>query len=160
MTHICVGLTTIGSYNGSTPHRRSAIIWTNVGTLLIWTLGKKYWWTLNRDSYISIHENASQTIACEMTGILSRPQCVKAICTVLCHDMQISRPDQQVAGFLIRSAPRACIVIGIDTNVEVIVGSLITWEAHQTPRSKGYVPSNKHVLSSRCIIPSLTVPEM
>ena len=36
VTHICVGnLTIIGSDNGLSPGRRQAIIWTNVGILLI-----------------------------------------------------------------------------------------------------------------------------
>ena len=39
MTHICVGkLTIIGSYNGLSPGRRQAIIWTNAGVLFIWPL--------------------------------------------------------------------------------------------------------------------------
>ena len=39
MTHICViKLTIIGSDNGLSPGRRQAIIWTNVGILLIGTL--------------------------------------------------------------------------------------------------------------------------
>ena len=39
VTHICVGkLTIIGSDNGLSPGRRQAIIWTNAGILLIWTL--------------------------------------------------------------------------------------------------------------------------
>ena len=40
VTHICVGkLTIIGSDNGLSPERRQAIIWTNAGILLIWSLG-------------------------------------------------------------------------------------------------------------------------
>ena len=36
VTHICVGkLTNIDSDNGLSPERRQAIIWTNVGILLI-----------------------------------------------------------------------------------------------------------------------------
>ena len=39
VTHICVSkLTIIGSDNGLSPGRRQAIIWTNAGILLIWTL--------------------------------------------------------------------------------------------------------------------------
>ena len=38
--HICISkLNIIGSGNGSLPGRRQAIIWTNAGILLIWTLG-------------------------------------------------------------------------------------------------------------------------
>ena len=43
MTHICVSkLTIIGSDNGLSTGRRQAIIWTNAGILLIWTLGKNF----------------------------------------------------------------------------------------------------------------------
>ena len=39
VTHICVSkVTIIGSDNGLSPGRRQAIIWTNAGILLIWTL--------------------------------------------------------------------------------------------------------------------------
>ena len=43
MTHICVdNLTNIGSDNGLSPGRRQAIIWTNVGILLIEPLGTNF----------------------------------------------------------------------------------------------------------------------
>ena len=43
VTHICVNkLTIIGSDKGLSPDRRQAIIWTNGGILLIWTLGPKF----------------------------------------------------------------------------------------------------------------------
>ena len=42
VTHICVGKLTIdGSYNGLSPDRRQAIIWTNAGILSIGPLGTK-----------------------------------------------------------------------------------------------------------------------
>ena len=42
-THICVGkLIIIGSDNGLSPERRQAIIWTNVGILLIGPLGTNF----------------------------------------------------------------------------------------------------------------------
>ena len=41
--HICVdNLTIIGSDNGLSPGRREAIIWTNVGILLIEPLGTNF----------------------------------------------------------------------------------------------------------------------
>ena len=41
--HLCVGnLTIIVSDNGSAPGRRQAIIWTNVGILLIGPLGTNF----------------------------------------------------------------------------------------------------------------------
>ena len=43
MTHICVSkLTIIGLDNGLSPDRRQAIIWTNVGLLLIGPLGTNF----------------------------------------------------------------------------------------------------------------------
>ena len=43
VTHICVNkLTIIGSYNGLSPGRRQAIIWTNAGILLIGPLGTNF----------------------------------------------------------------------------------------------------------------------
>ena len=43
VTHICVGnLTIIGSDNGLSPGRHQAIIWTNVGMLLIGPLGTNF----------------------------------------------------------------------------------------------------------------------
>ena len=43
VTHICViKLTIIGSYNGLSSGRRQAIIWANVGILLIWPLGTNF----------------------------------------------------------------------------------------------------------------------
>ena len=43
VTHICVSkLTIIGSDNGLSPGRRQAIIWSNAGILLNWTLGTNF----------------------------------------------------------------------------------------------------------------------
>ena len=43
VTHICIGkLTIIVSDNGLSPGRRQAIIWTNAGIVLIWTLRKHF----------------------------------------------------------------------------------------------------------------------
>ena len=43
VTHICVGKpTNIGSYNGLSPGRRQAIIWTNAGISLIGPLGTNF----------------------------------------------------------------------------------------------------------------------
>ena len=40
-----------------------------------WTLGNKFQWNFNRNSNIFIQENAFQNVVCDMTSILSRPQC-------------------------------------------------------------------------------------
>ena len=43
MTHICFNkLTIIASDNGLSPGGRQAIIWTNDGILLIWSLGTNF----------------------------------------------------------------------------------------------------------------------
>ena len=43
MMHICVGkLTIIGSDNGLSPGRCKAMIWTNDGIFLLWTLGTNF----------------------------------------------------------------------------------------------------------------------
>ena len=74
VTHICVGRQTIiGSDNGLLPERCQAIIWTNAGILLNWTLGKK----LNRNLNIFIQENGFENVVWKMSAILSQPQCVK-----------------------------------------------------------------------------------
>ena len=39
-----------------------------------WTIGNKRHGNFNRNSYISIHENAFETVVCEMADILSRPR--------------------------------------------------------------------------------------
>ena len=44
-----------------------------------WTLRNKLQWNFNRNSNIFIQENAFESIVCEMTAILPRPQCVKRI---------------------------------------------------------------------------------
>ena len=38
---------------------------------------KKLQWNINRNSYIFIQENALENVVCEMTSILSLPQCAK-----------------------------------------------------------------------------------
>ena len=41
------------------------------------TLGDKFQWNLNRNSFIFIQENAFENVVWKMTAILSRPKCVK-----------------------------------------------------------------------------------
>ena len=80
VTHICVSkITIIGSDNGLSPGRRQAIIWTNVGILLIGPLANKLRWNFNRNSNIFIQENAFESVVCEMTATLSWPQCVNRL---------------------------------------------------------------------------------
>ena len=44
-----------------------------------WTLRNKLQWTFNRNYNIFIHENAIESVVCEMVTILSRPQCVEVV---------------------------------------------------------------------------------
>ena len=67
--HICVGkLTIIESDDGLSPGWHQAII----RNIVNWTLSNKIHWNLNRNSFIFIHENASENIVREMAAILSR----------------------------------------------------------------------------------------
>ena len=53
----------------------------------------------NRNSIIFIHENAFETVVCEMAAILSRPQCVKPIYRwpfIILHYSRISLPPNQI----------------------------------------------------------------
>ena len=55
------------------------------------TLGNKLKWNLNRNLYIFIKENALENVVCEMSSILSRPQCVNAsdlFSSYLCDRLQ------------------------------------------------------------------------
>ena len=63
--HICVrNLTTIGSDNGLAPVMNQC--W-NIGNS---NLRNKLQWNFNRNSYIFIHENAFESVICEMAAIL------------------------------------------------------------------------------------------
>ena len=79
-THICVSnLAIIGSDNGLSPGWRQAIIWSNAGNIVNWTLGNQLQWNFNQNSNIFIHENGFESVVCEMAAILSRPQCVDTL---------------------------------------------------------------------------------
>ena len=77
--HICVNkLTIIGSDNGlivawTAPSHYRSQCWNIVNS----SLRNKLQWNFNRNANIFIQENALQNVVCEMTSILSRPQCVK-----------------------------------------------------------------------------------
>ena len=72
VTHICVGnLTIIGSYNGLSPGRRQAIIWTNVGILLIGPLGTNF-----SEILIEIHTLSFKKIHLKMSSGKWRPFCL------------------------------------------------------------------------------------
>ena len=72
MTHIFVSKqTTIGSDNGLSPGRRQAIIWTNAGILLIWTLGTNFSEILRE-----IHVFSFKKIHLKMSSVKWRPFCL------------------------------------------------------------------------------------
>ena len=48
-----------------------------------WTRRNKLQWNFNRNSYLFIQENAFQNVAWKMTAIVSRPQCVNKIWTMI-----------------------------------------------------------------------------
>ena len=72
VTHICVGnLTIIASHNGLSPGRRQAIIWTNVGILLIGPLGTNF-----NENLIIIHTFSFTKIHLKMSSAKWRPFCL------------------------------------------------------------------------------------
>ena len=79
MMHICVSkLTIIGSDNGLLPVRRQAIIWTNVATLLIRTIGTDVSEILIEIHRISLQKMHLKIVFWEVVAILSLPQCVNS----------------------------------------------------------------------------------
>ena len=72
VTHICVSnLTIIGSDNGLSPGRRQAIIWTNVGILLIGPPGTNF-----SEMLIEIHTFSFKKIHLKMSSGKWRPFCL------------------------------------------------------------------------------------
>ena len=71
MTHKCVNkLTIIGSYNGLSPDRRQAIIWTNAGILLIGPLGTNF-----SEIFIGINKFSFKKMLSKMSSGKCRPFC-------------------------------------------------------------------------------------
>ena len=72
VTHICVGnLSIIGSDNGLSPSRRQAIIWTNVGILLIGPIGTNF-----SEMLIEIHTFSFKKIHLKKSPGKWRPFCL------------------------------------------------------------------------------------
>ena len=72
MTHICVSkFTIIGSDNGWSPGRRQAIIWTNAGILLIWSLGTNF-----SEIWIEIQMSPFKKMHLKMPSGKWRPSCL------------------------------------------------------------------------------------
>ena len=83
VTHTCISkIILIGSDNGLSPCRRQPIIWTNAAILLIGPLGTNF-----NEIFIKIQifsfQKFFENVGCEMSAILSRPQCVNDISRVL-----------------------------------------------------------------------------
>ena len=90
VTHICVSkLTIIGPDNGLSPGRRQAIIWTNAGILLIGPLGTNFSENLIGIQTFSFKKMPFENVVCEMSSILSRPQCVKYVHLILFYTVII-----------------------------------------------------------------------
>ena len=81
MTYICISrLTVTGSDNGLSRGRRQLSRYLNQWWNIVnWTLRNKLQWKFNRNSNIFIHENAIESVVCEMAAILSWPQWVNVI---------------------------------------------------------------------------------
>ena len=80
VTHICIGnLTIIGSDNGLSPGRRQAIIWTNVGILLIGPLGTNFSEMLSEIHTFPFKKMHLKMPSAKMATILSQPQCVNSL---------------------------------------------------------------------------------
>ena len=78
VTHICVSkLTTIGSDNGVSPGQRQAIILSNAGILLNWTVGTNFSEIFSEIDTFSFKQMRLKNVVWKMAAILSRPQCVK-----------------------------------------------------------------------------------
>ena len=78
--HICIGkLINIGSDNGLSPGRRQAIIWTNVGILLIRPLRTNFSEIVIEIQTFWLKKISFENVVCEKAAILSRPQWVNEL---------------------------------------------------------------------------------
>ena len=90
VTHICVGkLTTIASDNGLSHGRRQAIIWTNVGMLLIRTLGTNFSEILSEIHKCSFRWNYVRSVTQRSLTVSDRMQQVYCC---LCKNLNSSEP--------------------------------------------------------------------
>ena len=71
VTHICVvNLSIIGPDNGLSPAQRQAIVWTNAGILLIWSLGTNF-----REIWSKIQTFSFQKMYLKTSSVKWRPSC-------------------------------------------------------------------------------------
>ena len=90
------------------------------------TLRNKIQWNINRKSYLSIQGNALENVICQMSAILSQPQCVKLwsmldqqlMSTPLCSHLQmINRCNwNQNYGHLVDTS-----------NVDIVFVAIVQW---------------------------------
>ena len=88
VTHICISnLTIIGSDNGLLPGRRQAIICTNAGILLIWTLGTNFSETLSeintfsfKKMYLKMSSGKWWPFCLSLNVLISKPSCWDCLC--------------------------------------------------------------------------------
>ena len=113
--HICVGnLTIIGSGNGLSPGRHRAIIWINAGILLIGPLGTNFS-EISIKILTFIHENAFESVVCEMAAILFRPQLKESQVTThtvlifLLHSTFLNREYNHSYKFIKRPSRYICL---------------------------------------------------
>ena len=77
VTHICVSkLTSIASDNGLSPGQRQAIIRNIAGIMLLGPFGTNFSEILIEIQTFSLKKNTFENVVCEISAILSRPQCV------------------------------------------------------------------------------------
>ena len=87
VAHICASnLTITGSDNGSSPHRCQAIIWTNVGILLIGPLGTNF-----TEISIEIYTFSFKEMLLKMSSAKWRPFCLGLnVLTLLAHVLRLT----------------------------------------------------------------------
>ena len=109
VTHICVGkLTIIGSDNGSSPGRRQAIIWTNVGMLLIGPLGTNF-----SEMLIKIYTFSFKKMHLKMSSGKRRPFCLGLnVLNIFCDDKCLSQASLKNHSCHNSYIPTVCIFTG------------------------------------------------
>ena len=80
MTHICVGnLTIIGSDKWLVAWSAPSHYLNQCWNIVNWTMRNKLQWNFKQSSTIFIQENEFESVVCQTTAILSRPQCVNPL---------------------------------------------------------------------------------
>ena len=96
VTHICVNkLTIIGSDNGLSPERHQAIIWTNVGILLVGPLRTNF-----TEFSIKIHTFSFKRIHFKRSFEKWRPSCLSlnVLSTISVFNLNLPNPSARASG--------------------------------------------------------------